>query len=276
MFFCVCFVNRALDSFQREFNAITNACNEQEKELRLLQNLMHEQVNRSDIISSHEDAILQELNALELDAYNFGEESHFVSNMCSSVMSEIESMSNVKLISVPFKVDVDWDNTKCSQISGRYPQINNLRLAYRSNENAGLKRDEINSAWAQAAQLLMFACQVNNFTSPNIRLIPLSHPCAKISDRQIMNNLGWDAASISGRNRSIPMGSLVSFLTLLNQLSAHNISKGIPDTPPLPYLMTDFSIDSIDLTKLAESDVAAWSSVIFCIASNLRWLSKLP
>ncbi|KAL7525362.1 hypothetical protein ACHAWF_001321 [Thalassiosira exigua] len=42
---------RALDSFQYELDTLTNACDEQENELRTLQNFMQEQVVRSNAIS---------------------------------------------------------------------------------------------------------------------------------------------------------------------------------------------------------------------------------
>ena len=42
-----------------------------------------------------------------------------------------------------------------------------------------------------------------------------------------------------------------------------------------PFQMTECSIDSVNVTKLAYSITPAWSPVVFCIAANLRWLSEL-
>jgi hypothetical protein len=39
--------------------------------------------------------------------------------------------------------------------------------------------------------------------------------------------------------------------------------------------MTQCSIDSVDVTCLGDTDTASWSSVVFCIAVNLQWLSQL-
>mmetsp|Transcript_16842 Transcript_16842/g.35364 ORF Transcript_16842/g.35364 Transcript_16842/m.35364 type:complete len:515 (+) Transcript_16842:43-1587(+) len=267
-------IHWALDSFQMELNELTNVCNEQEKELRLLQNLMQEQSDRSKLISAQEDTVFHELNALEINALNFSEESHFVSKGCATVMEEIQSMTDVKLTSIPFKVVAQ------SQSSGHYPTINNLRLAYRTNEKSGLTAEEINCAWAQVAQLVNSVCGLNNFNSPTIRLIPLSHPCAKLltntSGDQSVHNLGCDATPAPGCRSALPTSSLVSFVSLLSQLTSHIIFNGIVDQSTLPNPMSNHSINNIDVTKIVESDVARWSCVVFCIAENLRWLSKLP
>ena len=281
------FFERAIDSFQLESEALVKACIEQEKELRFLQNLMNEQRNRTDVITAQEDMVLQSLNALEIDAHNFGEESHLVTNMCSSVMDEIDAMSRVKLISIPFNVAVDWSHVGGSQKAGRYPTINGLRLAYRINEKAGLGREEINAAWVQAAQLIAFACGLNpSFTSSDTRVIPLSHPCAKIlttnsSGGQNVYNLGWDTLNFVDHSDHIPHDSLICFLSVLNQLTSHVLAMADWNGYALgmrrpPFQMTQRSIDTVDVIKLADSDMAAWSSVVFCIAANLGWLSKLP
>ncbi len=257
-----------------ELDALTNVCNEREKELRLLQNLMQEQNDRSKVISALEDNFFQELNTLEMNALNFSEESHFLSKQCSTVMDEIQSMSNVKLMSIPFKVVVQ------SQSSGYYPTINNLRLAYRTNEKSQLTLEEINCAWAQVAQLVNSVCGLNNFNSPTIRLIPLSRPCAKLltnkSGDQRVHNLGCEPISVPGHRSIVPKDSLVSFVSLMSQLTSHVIFNGIADESTLPNPMSNHSINNINVTKIVDSDVARWSCVVFCIAENLSWLSKLP
>ena len=59
---------------------MVNACAEQRKELRILQSLMQNQLERSMAISEQEDIVHHDLNALEIEACNFLEESHLVSN----------------------------------------------------------------------------------------------------------------------------------------------------------------------------------------------------
>eukprot|EP00804_Cyclotella_cryptica_P009319 CCRYP_008987-RA/>CCRYP_008987-RA protein AED:0.05 eAED:0.05 QI:276/1/1/1/0.5/0.4/5/79/477 len=277
-------VEWALDQFNQEIEALTHACQEQEKELQVLQNLMQDQLNRSKALASQEENAFHALNAVERDMHNFNEESHHVSNMCSSVMAEIDALSKVKLVSVPFHIDVSNNHV------GRYPLINNLRLAYRTNEKANLHHEEINTAWVQAAQLVAFTCGLYPRFHSSIRIIPLSYPCAKI---QIMTsavsgrddtskrvyNLGWDMQACSEHaNHHIPSPSLIAFLSLLCQLVTHilaesNLDQGLPC---LPFEMSPTCIDGVDVTKLLDSDIASWSSVVYCTAVNLHWLSKLP
>lgn len=270
-----CLTNRALDQFNQEIQALTQACKEQEDEIKLLQNVMQEQIQRSTTISSQEENAFHELNALERDTYNFIEESHHISNMCSSVFTEIDSLSRVKLISIPFQIDTSQN--------GRYPLINNLRLAYRTNEKANLHRKEINAAWVQAAHLLAFTIGLYpNFQSSLIRIIPLSYPCAKIQilttpsgrdgKRNHVYNLGWEQADEDDTNH-IPTPSLLAFLSLFSDLASHVLSESNYQAPP--FEMTHRSIDGADTTKLLDTD-PVWSSVVYCIACNLHWLSKLP
>jgi hypothetical protein len=72
------------------------------------------------------------------------------------------------------------------------------------------------------------------------------------------------------------------FLALLSELSDHIISilaneqhDGATTLSSPPFPMTQCSIDSVDVTCLGDTDTASWSSVVFCIAVNLRWLAQL-
>jgi hypothetical protein len=256
---------------------LVNACDEQRKELIILQNLMQDQLDRSIAITDQEDNVHHDLNSLEIEARNFLEESNLVSNSCSAVESELDAISRVRLMSIPFKIRInDFDD----KLSGRgYPTINNLRLAYRINKKAGLCHDEINAAFVNSAHLLAFTLELYpSLNASNIiRIIPI-HPCAKIlvnlPDEQSVHNLGFDSINSMGLSH-VPTRSIALFLVLLSQLSSHILSlkNQILIAEP-PFHMTECSIDSVDVTKLTDSNVVAWSSVVFCIAANLRWLSK--
>lgn len=280
-------LHSAIELFQSELNALSNACNEQEKELRVLQNLMRTQMDRSKAISDQEDIIHQELNSLELEAHNFEEESHLVIYRCNAVEDEIAAMSSVKLLSIPFKIiSIDSGGDDSIQNStGRYPTINNLRLAYRINTKAGLHKEEINAAFFHAAQFMAFTLGL--FPSLNttvIRIIPI-HPCAKIlvnlPEGQTVHNLGFDTNGGDSNvpSNHVPTQSITLFLALLSEVTSYIILKeraqrsNIIDEPPFP--MSELSIDNVDVTNLADSNIAAWSSVVFCIAANLHWLSEL-
>ena len=52
---------------------------------------------------------MEALNALEIDSHNFGEESNLVTKQYSAVMDEIDALSKVKLASIPFHINVDWE-----------------------------------------------------------------------------------------------------------------------------------------------------------------------
>lgn len=265
-----------MDQFNLEIQALTQACKEQEDEIRMLQNVLEEQTTRSQALDSQEQSAFHELNSLERDVHNFTEESRHISSMCSSVFAEIESLSKVKLISIPFDIDVSQ--------SGSYPLINRLRLAYRTNEKAKLRCEEINAAWVQAAQLVSFTCGLYpHCNSSVIRIIPLSYPCAKIQmltrpsdgdgkSKQVYN-LGWDGPVSTDKVHHMPTHSLVAFLSLLNDLVSCILSESNHEGPP--FEMTESSIDGADVTKFSDSD-PAWSSVVYCMACNLQWLSKLP
>jgi hypothetical protein len=271
-------LSSTIESFQHELDTLEDSCDEQRKELRILQNLMQNQLDRSDAISVEEDIVHHDLNALEIEARNFLEESHLVSNSCSALESEIDTISRVKLMSIPFKIRIiDFDD----KARGGYPTINNLRLAYRINEKAGLRRDEINAAFVNTAQLLAFTLGLypSLNLSSTIRIIPI-HPCAKIlvnlPDGQSVHNLGFDTTNNIMELSHVPHRSIALFLVLLSRLSSHilTLTNQIMIAEP-PFQMTECSIDSVNVTKLADLNTAAWSSVVFCIAANLRWLSEL-
>ncbi len=269
----------AIESYQHDLATLVNACDEQQKELIILRNLMQNQLDRSIAITNQEDIIHHDLNSLEIEARNFLEESNLVSNSCSALENEIDAISRVRLMSIPFKIQIIDFNGKLT--GGGYPTINNLRLAYRINKKAGLCQDEINAAFVNAAQLVAFTLGLypSLNTSNIIRIIPI-HPCAKIlvnlPDDQSVHNLGFDTTNNTIELSHVPTQSIALFLVLLSQLSSHILhSKKQMMIAEPPFHMTECSIDSVDVTKLTDSNVVAWSAVVFCIAANLRWLSKL-
>lgn len=272
----------AIELFQGELNALSIACNEQQKELRVLQKLMNSQMDRSNAISMQEDIVHQELNSLEIEAHNFEEESHLVIHRCNAIEDEIAAMSSVKLLSIPFKIRINDKGDDSVHNLGRYPTINNLRLAYRINEKAGLHRAEINAAFFHAAQLMAFTLGLYpRLNSIVIRIIPI-HPCAKIlvnlPEGQTVHNLGFDTSSSGGTSQSnhVPTQSITLFLALLSEVTSYILTerrqrKAVEEPP---FIMTELSIDDVDVTSLEDSNTPAWSSVVFCIAANLRWLSS--
>jgi len=267
----------AIESFEHELATLEHACLEQENELRTLQSLMHDQVNRSDAIAEREKILCQDWNDLEIDTHNFQEESHRISKKCSAVETEIQAIRDVHLLSLQFRIRAGWDeNSKTGE--GQYPTINYLRLAYRTNEKAGLKKEEINAAFSHAAQLLSFAAGFypNAGLNSTLRVIPIQ-PTAKIlvslPEGRSVHNLGCEEGS-GPLPKHVPCQSLTLFLVMMSQLCDHVQTANVEQRYELPYDMEDAKIDGVDVTKLKETDTASWSSVVFCLAANLKWLSK--
>jgi hypothetical protein len=59
-------------------------------------------------------------------------------------------------------------STQTDERDLRYPLINNLRLAHKPR---GISWLEINAAWSQAAQLLMFVGSTIKFKSKDLRIV---------------------------------------------------------------------------------------------------------
>ena len=91
-------------------------------------------------------------------------------------------------------------------------------------------------------------------------------------------HLGWGMQACTDPGNHMPPPSLIAFLLLLSRLVSHILSEFNQDVgfSHPPFEMTPSSIDSVNVTKLLDSDTASWSSVVYCIAVNLHWLSQLP
>lgn len=270
------FMNHNLYSFQQEIENLRAACNEHESELKKLNDLLSEEVKLSETLSQQEDEILEDFNGLAIEAKAFQEIHKQLTIQCTSAERERYKLSHVRLPEALFKIDVD-------ELGLRYPLINSLRLSY--NSKGGVSWKEINAAWSQAAQLVMFVGSVINFISSNLKIVPLVS-CAKIfevregKEKRIVHNLSIDFESMNNRQDSIAR-SLREFCALLQQVLEHVESKrsliisgsGSEQvvTDP-PYKMRGTFIGSFDLSHLKDDDDLAWNSVVHCIASNLKWL----
>lgn len=270
------FMNQNSYSFQQEIENLRAACNEHESELEKLNDLLSEEVKLSETLSQQEDEILADFNALAIEAIAFQEIHKQLTIQCTSAERERYKLSHVRLPEALFKIDVDERGL-------RYPLINSLRLSYKSK--GGVSWKELNAAWSQAAQLVMFVGSVINFMSSNLKIVPLVS-CAKIFEvregkqKRIVHNLGIDFESMNNRQDSIAR-SLRAFCALLQQVLEHVESKRSliisgsgseqVDTDP-PYKMRGTIIGSFDLSHLKDDDDLAWNSVVHCIASNLKWL----
>lgn len=268
---------RVVDAFQRELDALARACDEQERERRVLRDLLDDQDARADDLAMREDGAFVELNALAIDARAFAEEQRLAGDRVAAVEAEVDAASRVRLLTLPFRVRADAApvDDAAGRGGGRYPTINGLRLACRPNARAGLGRAEIDAAFASAARLLALALGRRRRGGTGggggvLRLVP-TLPRAKLlvdlPERREVHELG-----IAPGSKRVPARSLRLFLVLLHQLSTGRDDAEATEAPPFP--ITEGTIDGVDLSQLAESDTAAWSSVVFSMAAHLRWLSE--
>ena len=265
-------------NFQHKIEQLRAACIEHENELEKLNDLLSEEVKLSETLSRQENEIFSDFNTLAIEAMAFQVIHKQLTMQCTSAERERYKLSHVRLPEALFKIEVDERGMK-------YPLINNLRLAYRPKGNLSWK--ELNAAWSQAAQLVMFVGSAINFKSKNLKIVPLVS-CAKIfevkkgRENRIVHNLGIDFESISNRQDSIAR-SLWAFCALLQQILEHLESKrsliisGSGSESELveidsPYRMRGTIIGSFDLSRLKENDDLAWNSVVHCISSNLKWI----
>lgn len=267
-------------AYQLEIAMLQEAVEAQEAEIRHLRSIQREQRLVEEELDQIEDALESQQNALELEARAFDNEQEQLYLQLSSTHAEAQrlSSSSICLPSILFRLQVDTERGL------RYPLINDLRLAYRPKGD--VRWDEIQAAWALAAQLLLTIGVTFQFQSMNWKLVPLSH-CAKLifypvegSDetkkRPVVYNLGHPRTDHSK--------SLLAWNGLLYQMVRHTtikvhtaVDNGVlteGEIPPLPFEISATKIGAIVLARLGADDDAGWSRAIHCMSCNLLWLSE--
>jgi len=167
-------IRSTIKSFQSEIASLQEACHQHEQELKDIQTHLSEQSIRSNTLYISEQNLLADLNNLELHSKVFQSTNKTLSHQYQSTQDEVDALSCISLPSLLFDVVIDDRGL-------RYPLINELRLAYRPKGD--LKWKEMDVAWSQAAQLLMFVGGVVNFVPPpqqqqgeeaSFRIVPLA------------------------------------------------------------------------------------------------------
>mmetsp|Transcript_21204 Transcript_21204/g.32617 ORF Transcript_21204/g.32617 Transcript_21204/m.32617 type:complete len:436 (+) Transcript_21204:59-1366(+) len=263
---------RAASAFRDEIKILTTACEQHENELHYLQSLQKQQMVLSQQLELKEDGIWEERNALELEAKALDNIISQLGTHCLRAQKDLESLSMVKLHPALFDLVVDKRGL-------RYPLINELRLAFRPKGD--VKWKEINAAWSQAAQLLLFVGASVDFRSRQWRIVPLT-PVAKLmfispDGKRAVYSLGSGQDTNSPDNsrtkRAPEMSmSLRALNCLLDEMVRHVLSL-VEHSPKLPYEISRHRVGTYDLSRLNESDDSSWSQVIHRVASNLQWLS---
>ena len=232
--------------------------------------LLEEQARISKKMTEQEDAVLTEFNSLEIDARAFQDIHRHLTHQCHAAERERYYLAQVQLHSALFDIVVDD--------RGRYPLINNLRLTHKPK---GVSWSEINAAWSQAAQLVMFAGSTIKFKSKDLRVVPLMN-CAKIievgsnGDKRTVNHLGVDFESMDRKTHGADniVSSVRAFHALLYQMSVHMLNSKVEGLDKAPFSMGPYIIGSHDLRQIDERDDGGWFGVIHCMASNMKWISQ--
>lgn len=217
---------------------MSQAIEQEEQELSHLEQLKREQEQISLELDGMETSLAREENELELEAQAM---SHTQSQLCN--MLELAQLETEKLA----VADLSLFSLTIDERGLRYPLINDLRLAFSPKGDLGW--EEIQAAWSQVAQLLLFI----DVHQREWRIIPLT-PRAKIIHVKTVYNLGKDMTSMAK--------SLKALATLLE---SSNI--------PLPFPITKDSIGDVLIAQLPNSDHPAWSRFVHYLACNLQHLS---
>lgn len=287
-------VKNAALNFESEVATLEAAVKEYEQELHHLDELMREQVQRAGILSREEDLVFMDQNDIEIDANEFENVCQQLTARCNEAHKEAVALSKVNLHSALFDIVVSDDcqgtNIHSGSQTPSYSRINGMRLAHRPRFDLGWA--EINCAWASAAQLLLFIGSSIKFTSEDLRIVPMSS-CAKImeirSSKKYVHNLGIDldqkdvrngSSSSNGTHHTSRLGdhlimvpAIRAFNALLSQMMEHLLKQKKASREAQPFKMSRTTIGSYDLMRLHEEDGPSASSVIFCIAKNLKWLA---
>lgn len=217
---------------------LQQAVAQQEEELLHLKMLKKEQ----DLISSQLDEVetnfAHEENTLELEAVAMSHVQNQLTSTLQAAQLEINKLAAVDLSLFSLVID---------KRGLRYPLINELRLAFSPKGDLGWA--EIQAAWSQVAQLLLFM----NLQRKEWRVIPLTS-CAKIIHQKTVYNLGKDMPSMSG--------ALKALILMLQHTN-----------PSLPFPITDHNIGDVAIAVLPNTDHPGWSRVVHYLACNLQHLS---
>jgi Autophagy protein Apg6. len=262
-------LKKTFEAFEYEIQKLTETHTLHLAEMNNLDELFREQIILTKELSQQEDDILREINGLELDSKVFQDIHGTLTRQCQEAEVEDYLLRNVRMHSTLFDIKLDERGL-------RYPLINNLRLTHHPK---GVSWLEINAAWSQASQLVMFVGSTTKFQSKDLRIVPLAS-CAKIidlshGDKKIVKHLGVDFESNARKTHETEhiIPSLRAFLALIYEMSVHML-KEQSKLDPIPYEMGPFVIGPHDVRKLDEKDDVGWRDAIHCMAYNMKWMAQ--
>lgn len=277
-------IGKAVQMFQREITLLEEAYQQCEQESAQLGSLQTEQYLRRKQLDKLYDSVAETQIAVELEARAFDNDHEQLCRMLAISQEELDCISSasIRLPTILLQLQVDERGL-------RYPLINELRLAYRPKGD--VHWEEIQGAWALAAQLLLFSGNLFGFHSQHCKIVPLSS-CAKLiyhppnESSDVPQSSGHEKRSIVynlGHPQSNTKKALLTWNALMCQIihfvykkmqQVENEVDGECVVPSIPFAVSSTTVGNITLTKLDENDDVGWSKAIQYMASNLRWLSE--
>mmetsp|Transcript_26419 Transcript_26419/g.62902 ORF Transcript_26419/g.62902 Transcript_26419/m.62902 type:complete len:546 (-) Transcript_26419:312-1949(-) len=271
----------AEDAYRQELSMLEQEIQAREEELEHLAALYEDHMFLSTRMDEEDEQTEHEQNSLELESESFDYRRQLLTGTLTEVQDEMDKLSIVPLPRALWSLQVDPRGL-------RYPLINQLRLAFQPKGD--VQTQEIQVAWSQATQLLLFLGKLFEYPGQDWKVIPLA-PVAKLIYRKEIFNLSpgntrsllawnalldqvvkyaWSISSSDSSNRQ-QRPSHPNKSTATGPSSSANYNNLASMPPPFPSTPT--SIGDTELARLDRTDHVGWSQVIHRMASNLSWLS---
>lgn len=184
---------------QEEITQASELCQRLSLEANQLSQLHEKQVKRSQWLYQEEDKTLMKLNSLEFHSFKVQDRIRDLTFKCSQTSKEINCLkSDVSLLNtLLFDFGLYYQEKKHSTINGLrlshgpillqtierivdYDEVcDDDNIIIYDQDFDELDWQEINAAWSQAAQILLFAAGLSKYAFKDLRIVP-SSTCAKI------------------------------------------------------------------------------------------------
>jgi hypothetical protein len=273
------------EAYQQEIDTLRNEVEARQEELAHLKFLFSEQMNISKQLDEMDNCLHLQQNSLEIQSNAFENRRDLLTKSLSEVLEEVDKLSLVSISTALFDLQVDPRGL-------RYPLINQLRLAFQPKGD--VPAEEVQVAWSQATQLLLFLGKLFDYPGTDWKLVPLAD-CAKLIYRKDIFNLSpGDCRSLMALNALLDQVVRHAIISTHKSFSTTGYGMGVAsgkavrsthgkmrttnsnnnsvNSPPFPSSPT--TIGDAELARLDPNDHFGWSEVIHCMASNLLWLSE--
>jgi hypothetical protein len=273
-------VQQAKESYMREIDEITLACEQLEAEFNDLKLVRRELSAKADELDHATEEIFRARNDIELAAAIIEQDQENLYRAVASAHKQVDRLSStrIQLYSQSYDLQVDQERGL------RYPLINKHRLAYRPKGD--VQWEEIQTAWSLAAQLLLVLASAFQFQSRHWRIVPLTD-CAKLifypptqDQKTAQNPISYNLGHPETHNGR----ALLAWNALLHSVASWVLTRGTSggtsgtqqkqEPRCIPFEMTRNSIGDKQISSLLDNDDSGWSIVIHRMSCNLLWLAQ--